>query len=466
VKPAANNQLQIRLQRWINASALGWYPGETHIHASGCSHYEVPTVGVTPETIIRHVRGEALAIGSVLTWGPGYHHQKQFFSGHVYEPRNELEYPEFQAAVNASLKPQPTPHDKDSVIRYDMEISGFPSSHSGHLVLLRLQRMDYPDAPAIEDWPSWCLPILKWGKAQGGVVGYAHCGWGMHVGTQDLPNYEVPPFANIGANECIVDVTHDAVDVVSGVESTPVAELNFWYHLLNCDLRTTMLGETDFPCLTDDRVGMGRTYVGLDQAPIGAAGYDAWMQGVRAGRLYFGDGRSHFIDYEADGHGVGRGDLELARPAKLTVRARIAARLEEQPLDSTVLPLWHLERSRIGATRTVPVDVVVNGRAIATKAIVADGTLRDFSVEVPIERSSWIALRILNSGHTHPIFVKVDKQPIRASKRSAQWCRSCVDKLWQVKSDFIRESERPAAAAAYDHARRTYDAIISECEVE
>ena len=31
--------------------------------------------------MMRHVLGEALSVGSVLTWGPGYYYQKQFFEG-------------------------------------------------------------------------------------------------------------------------------------------------------------------------------------------------------------------------------------------------------------------------------------------------------------------------------------------------------------------------------------------------
>jgi hypothetical protein len=62
--------------------------------------------------------------------------------------------------------------------------------------------------------------------------------------------------------------------------------------------------------------------------------------------------------------------------------------------------------------------------------------------------------------------VQVGQKPIRASKRSAKWCRACVDKVWEVKSRFIRESERSAAAEAFDHARKTYETIASECEAD
>ena len=64
-------------------------------------------------------------------------------------------------------------------MRYDVEVSGFPSSHAGHIVLLRLKEDDYPGTTKIEEWPSWSLPVFNWAKSQGAVAGYAHSGWGL-----------------------------------------------------------------------------------------------------------------------------------------------------------------------------------------------------------------------------------------------------------------------------------------------
>jgi len=82
-----------------------------------------------------------------------------------------------------------------------------------------------------------------------------------------------------------------------------------------------------------------------------------------------------------------------------------------------------------------------------------------------MERSSWIALRILASAHTHRLFVQCGNGPIRASRRSAQWCGACVDKVWEVKSPFIRENEPTATAEAFEYARKAYDRITKECEL-
>ena len=92
----------------------------------------------------------------------------------------------------------------------------------------------------------------------------------------------------------------------------------------------------------------------------------------------------------------------------------------------------------------------------------ADGQFRDIELSVPIEGSSWVALRIYPTSHTNPIFVTVGGKPIRASKASAEWCLAGVDKCWSQKERSIRPAERDKARAAYDHAREAYRRIVAE----
>ncbi|PYR44935.1 MAG: hypothetical protein DMF95_21935 [Acidobacteria bacterium] len=437
-------ELTFALERWIDPPRLGWYSGDHHIHAAGCSHYQNPTEGVLPEDMMRQILGEALNIGSVLTWGPCYYYQKQFFTGQD----------------NPLSKP-------DRVMHYDLEVSGFPSSHAGHLVLLGLKDQDYPKTHRIEDWPSWDLPILTWAKSQGAVVGFAHSGFGLQVQDRELPSYEMPPFDGIGANEYIVDVTHpNSVDFMSTVNTPSVWELSIWYHTLNVGFRTRISGETDFPCVYDSRVGLGRTYAQIDR-PMS---FQGWLNGLRGGRSYVSDGKSHLLDFSVNGVEVGRNGSELKVSGGQTVRARlrVAAFLSPQPDESVRTrppdqqPYWDVERARIGTTRDVPLELIVNGKVVASKPVTADGVLREVTFDVPIERSSWIAARILPSAHTNPVFALVDGKPIRASRRSAEWCLTAVNQCWTQKAPAIRPSERAAARAAYDHAREVYKRLIAE----
>ncbi len=143
IPTATDFSLDLKLQRWIDTAAFGFYSGDHHIHAAGCAHYTSPTEGVTPEDMFRQVKGEGLNVGAVLTWGPCFRYQRQFF--------------------------QPKPSDLSeplTVLKYDLEISGFGSQSLGHVCLLNLNDQIYPGSDGLETkgWPTWTVPVLRWCK--------------------------------------------------------------------------------------------------------------------------------------------------------------------------------------------------------------------------------------------------------------------------------------------------------------
>ena len=444
VDSKAPSEVALQLARWIDPGKSGWYSGDHHVHAAGCSHYMNPTEGVEPRDMIRQILGEHLNIGSVLTWGPDYYYQKQFFTG-----------------KDDKLS------QADRLMHYDLEVSGFPSSHAGHIVLLNLKDQDYPGTHRIEDWPTWDLPLFRWAKAQGAVVGFAHSGWGLQIMSRELPSFEMPGFDGIGANEYIVDVTQpDSVDFISAVDTPYPWELNIWYHTLNVGFRTRISGETDFPCIYDGRVGLGRSYIKTD----GPLTYSGWLAGLKAGRSYVSDGKTHLMDFQVNGLDVGTQGSELHLPRAGTVKVTLVAAaylpqapneaIRKLPVDQK--PYWDVERARIGATREVPVEIVVNGKSVARQNIVADGKPNRLTFDVALTESSWIAARTLPAAHTNPVFALVANAPIRASRQSAQWCLDAVNQCWTQKAPRIAAGELAAARTAYDNAREVYRRLIQE----
>jgi hypothetical protein len=449
IVPADATELDVsfQLKQWINMPALGWYSADHHVHAAGCSHYESPEEGVKPGDMWRQSLGENVNVAVVLAWGPSWYYQKQFFSG----------------------KDDPL-STQQNIMRQDVEVSGFPSSHAGHIVLLRLKEDDYMGKQSIDEWPSWTLPVLQWAKSQGAITGYAHSGWGLEPvrPTTQLPNYIVPKMDAIGANEYIVTVTQNAVDFYSAGDTPLPWELNMWYHTLNCGFTTRLSGETDFPCIFDERVGLGRSYF----KPQGALSYDNYIASIKSGRSYVTDGGSHIIDFFVNDTEMGVNDSRLLLKKKSTVKvsAKVVANLPKAQtetgraiaqLEFPDQPYWHIERARIGTTGKVPVELLVNGFPVDTTEITADGTWRNISFEYPVSRSSWLALRIYGSSHTNPIFVIVDGKPI-AEKKSAEWCIQSVDQCWKTKKPAIRPSEQTAAKDAYDKARKIYEEILKK----
>lgn len=438
--------VNFQLKRWINMAALGWYSADHHIHAAGCSHYESPEEGVKPEDMWRQVAGEDLNMASVLAWGPGWYHQKEFFTGKLSELSTQK-----------------------NLMRYDVEVSGFPSSHAGHLVLLNLKEDDYPGTAKIEDWPTWTLPVLQWAKKQNAVTGYAHSGWGLQpVDGKELrlPNYVMPTMDGIGANEYIVTATQGIVDFFSAGDTPAPWELNMWYHSLNCGVRTRLSGETDFPCIYDERVGIARTYF----KPDTKLEYDGYTRALVAGRSYVSEGNAHIVDFSVNGveAGTGNSEVKLQKAQTVNVSAKVAALLpEQQDEDGTAIaqrpldrqPYWHIERARIGKTRNVRVELIVNGQAVDTTEITADGGWKNVKFQYKINGSSWVALRVFPSVHTNPVFALLNNQPI-AVRKSAEWCRQAVDQCWKMKQGAINPSERAAAEATYQKAREFYERVM------
>ena len=420
-----------RVQRWIDTAKLDYWSGDHHIHAAGCLHYENPTQGVHPPDMLRHIMGEDVKVGCCLTWGPCFDYQKQFFRG---QPDDVSRYP--------------------YLLRYDIEVSGFGSHQSGHLNLLKLSEQIPEGGDSKTHWPTLGLNTLRWAKKQGAVTGTAHSGAGLERsvgrvpgddGPHKLPSFAIPAFDGIGANEFIMQVTHQvpgvdgkpvpALDFIATMNTPREQEWNIWYHVLNCGIPVVASGETDFPCMTGERVGIGRVYVKLpDQLD-----YNDWAEALRRGESYVSNGASHLMNFErlADG--------------SLSVDA--AVRIPESAGDAG---------NPQAAVREVEVELIANGRPIALQKVPADGKLQTLTFSDPkLTQSSWLAVRTFPSAHTNPVWVEIDNKPVRVEE-SIAWCLASLEQCWKEKQRTYAPAERQQAEADYEHARQTYRRLLDE----
>ncbi|MBI1313926.1 hypothetical protein GC176_21745 [bacterium] len=504
----AKQAVALKLARWVDARQFGFYSGDHHIHGAGCSHYDSPTEGVTPQDMFRQVKGEGLNVGCVLTWGPCYDFQRNYFSPGADEVSEPL-----------------------TLLKYDVEVSGFGSAALGHVCLLNLRNQTYPASEGTKEkgWPTWTVPVLKWCREQGGVTGYPHSA--MHVqppaeasrlleahdsdrdgglsreeassallaerfaivdedgngqlsaaeltrsadrAADRLPNLAVPALTGGGAMEIFVSVPEGVCDFISAMDTARIPEWNTWYHLMNCGFPLKLSGETDFPCMSSRRVGQGRVYVQLgDVDPLD---FTAWCNGIAAGRSYVSDGFAHALRFTVDGQSPGFDDVTLDKPQSVQVKATVAF-APETPIGvayGNLLPTvgrrmlgdtvnLHAPRSMeylSGGQRKV--EIVVNGQTVATVDVPADGKPHDVAFPVEITQSSWVALRQFPQLHTNPVNVLVAGRPIRASKSSARWCAESVRLLWKNRNRFIADEEKSAARAAYDRALSAYERIATE----
>ncbi len=504
------NRFEAKLQRWIHPRDYGYFSGDHHIHAAGCAHYTHPTEGVTPADMFRQVQGEGLNVGCVLTWGPCFEHQRQYFS------------------ADANMF-----GTDDTLLKYDLEISGFGSQALGHVCLLNLGDQTYPDSQGTKSqgWPTWTTPVMRWAKEQGGYAGYAHSASGLAIdpraaagrlkaqhdqdgsGTidaneaddaflpldfakidldrdqrlsidelvvahqtaaQQLPNFAIPEMNGVGAMEICVSTVAGVCDFISAMDTARIQEWNTWYHLLNCGFPLKVSGETDFPCMSSRRVGQGRVYVHLGKDA--KLDFAQWCRGLALGRSYVSDGYAHLTEMKVNSVAPGYGEVTLDQPGEVTVIADVAFAPEvpegvaygtqEAPsgrkaAGDTVL--LHQDRSRRwiqGGSQKV--EIIVNGLPVTTKTVSANGNIHRIEAKIPIEKSSWIAVRHFPQLHSNPVNVIVAGKPIRASKKSARWCVEMTKLLWKNRQGRITEDEREAARLAFEQAIDVFSKIAEQ----
>ncbi|PYI87039.1 MAG: hypothetical protein DME26_07480, partial [Verrucomicrobia bacterium] len=235
--------------------------------------------------------------------------------------------------------------------------------------------------------------------------------------SDQLPNLAVPEMNGVGAMEICVSTAAGVCDFISAMDTPRIAEWNMWYHILNCGFPLKVSGETDFPCMSGDRVGQGRIYVQLGK--VKRIDFGAWCEGLAKGRSYVSDGFAHALEYTVNGVAPGFGDVRLAQPGTATIKAKVAF-AAETPLtvaqglqtppggkrwmgDTVNLHAPPSKETVPGGTRLI--EIVVNGRPAASKEVPADGQIHELAFEVRIERSSWIALRHFPQLHTNPVNV-------------------------------------------------------------
>src|SRR4030095_3744825 len=138
----------------------------------------------------------------------------------------------------------------------------------------------------------------------------------------ELPNFAVPAMNGVGAMEICVSVAHGGCDFISAMDTPRIAEWNMWYHLLNCGFPLKVSGETDFPCMSGERVGQGRVYVHLGKQE--RLDFAAWCEGLARGRSYVSGGFAHAPAFKVNGTAPGFGDVRLDAAGEVPVEAEVA----------------------------------------------------------------------------------------------------------------------------------------------
>lgn len=414
VRDGGTHDAELRLERWVHAAEEGWFSGENHIHAN----YGYGAWYNSPQTILDQCEGEDLNVSNLLAAnsdGDGVF-DREYFRGR--------------------LDPLSTPNH---LLWWNEE---FRSTMWGHMTLFHLHALVEPVFTGFKDTTNpWDVPtnamIAQRTHTQGGTASYTH------PTSNPLDSYA----ATYGAKGLPVDVASGAIDVLDVMGSGYDPCLPFWYRLLNCGFHLPAAAGTDvfLNRVTASPPGWCRAYV---HVPDGLT-YEKWVAGLRAGRSFISNGP--MIDITVNDRESGD-TVALDTPGKVRVKGRVRSQF----------PLEKLE-------------LVINGNVVASGNIAADKLGGSVDLEVPIERSGWIALRtagpVVNrwpSGyglraHANPVYLKVKDKPMD-TQAEAEYFLKWIDRLEQ---DLKRRDQIPRGD--WEHvqthlllARNTYRALLKK----
>ena len=390
VDAEAATELTVQMQPWIDMAARGWYSGDSHVHL----HTGGP-IDVTVADALVAARAE------------GVNYVNLCVSNNVGDDIRDAEM--------ITGKPHAASTDRHLLV-FGEEMR---STIYGHMQFFGINRLVEPQYTGFDgtpnrlDFPANHVMAAE-AVRQGGLVTYGHP---MFAG-EPFPFGKDLAKANAAARELPIDavlgVVH-AVDLMS-YNSDEDLSAELWYRLLNCGLKLSACVGTD--ALLDrstEPLGGDRVYV----KTAGPLTMQSWLDGLKSGRSFVTNGPIPTL--EVNGKGPGE-TCELAEAGNV----RVAVTVE------SYVPFNKIE-------------VIVNGKVAAHDEAAGDPAglrVRRLDVELPIGRSSWIALRVRGPesplvfdgpvwAHTSPVYVKVAGQRI-ASRQDAEYFVDWIEQMLRV----------------------------------
>lgn len=376
-------EITIEMRRWTNWNQRGWYTGENHFHANyGGTYYQRPAQSLA------WLEAEDLnAANMIVANNEGaFIHDKEFFRGGV-DPLSTTR----------------------RILYWGQEYRN--SYPLGHMAFLNIKAQVPPSFTSVPgsnspyDVPLNTTAALA-ARKQGGLVSYVH-----PIGTQRdvfdtwLGAKESPVTAALGGM--------DSMDILPFGEGA----YELWYRFLNCGFHIAAGAGTD----------VFTNWRGINNIPGGAREYvevgptmtwDRWIARYREGRNFVTNGP--LLTFTVNGEPIGS---EIRIPAGGSYKAHLVAEVTARtPLES--------------------IELIENGRVIESKRFSGDVREGRLEREVPVESSSWFAVRVrgvpargivggIPRAHSSPIYVTVGQKPVLVPQDVELMIR-WIDRLWAL----------------------------------
>jgi hypothetical protein len=260
--------LEIRLDRWADMPAKGWYGADDHVHI------QRPDPAMNP-LILSMMQAEDLHVANLLQMG---------------KVRN------FKIAPQYAFGPESHYQQGNYILATGQET---PRTHFlGHTITLG-------GSNPVFDPENYLVYRLAWEEATaaGGINGFAHAFFASG-------NFFSPH------DGLAVVLPHDLLHFMEVLQFNR-GGYEAWYDVLNLGFRVTPTAGTDYPCADQTLVGHERFYTRVE----GELSYRKWLDAVEAGRTFVTTGP--MAEFSIDGQDIGS-EVVLDAPGKVRLQGSIA----------------------------------------------------------------------------------------------------------------------------------------------
>lgn len=375
--PERGLDIEIRLRRWIDMAARGWYSGDTHSHRSVADSLQM-------------VLAEDLNLAFPLSYWV-----TESFKDPVSANRARLEGAFAATAIPADATHLVYPLNTE----YELFTVNGKQHTQGAMVIIGHKKPFELGAPP-------ATPIAEQAHAQGALIDLEKHSWPWSLMLPDVTRADLFELSNnhvwrteFGFKRWTLDAADPAMNLdMDDIGFTEWGWIDFgfktYYALLNCGYRLrptagTAAGVHPVP------LGFGRVYV---HQPDGFS-FEKWLAGLNAGHSFVTTGP--MLITSIDGHQPG--DTIEGAPTK-----------SERLVKGEALGPVEIDR----------IEIVVNGEVAKTLEArnsprPEEGFSSAFEAKIPLQGTSWIATRVFEKrpdgrvrfAHAAPCYFDVAGQP-------------------------------------------------------
>ena len=419
VDVGAPTDLRVNISRWSHMAAEGWYSGDSHVHLHTGGKLKVDMNDARQAIVAEDLNYANMCISNVD--GDDIRDQ-ELITGKPHELS-----------------------DPSHLIVFGEEMR---SSIYGHMQFFGINKLVEPQYTGFDDTPNYHdyppnFDMAEKAIQQGAVVTYGHPIINGHADAFSTNPLE----HNACARELPIDAmlgTIHAMDLMC-YNSEEDLSTELWYRLLNTGLKISACAGTD--ALLDretDPLGGSRVYVKVD----GKLTMRNWLAGLKAGRTFVTNGP--MVALNVNGKEIG-GTISLDSPGTVRVNARVQSYL---PVDK--------------------LEILVNGKVEFTlpcpkKADPHTIVVQSLSMDLAIDKSSWVAVKASGGEHRHvfdgpvfahtgPVYVSVGDHPI-SNPDDAAYFVDWIDKVLTVmdrRNRYAQPEDRQRVEKLFRTAQTRY----------